>query len=106
MADLGVYSSIGVRSAADELFRRFEQARACRLAVIWSTAPMLVARIEAGEAADVLILSRAGIARCAKQERLRQVLTLRLPALALPSQSRLVRPSLTFQLLKRSRQRC
>jgi len=61
MADLGVYSSIGVRSAADELFRRFEQARACRLAVIWSTAPMLVARIEAGEAADVLILSRAGI---------------------------------------------
>src|SRR6516164_3996524 len=61
MADLGVYSSIGVRSAADELFRRFEQARACRLAVIWSTAPMLVARIEAGEAADVLILSRADI---------------------------------------------
>src|SRR5215468_4120075 len=48
MADLGVYSSIGVRSAAEELFRRFEQARACRLAVTWSTAPMLVARIEAG----------------------------------------------------------
>jgi len=61
MADLGVYSSIGVRSAAEELFRRFEQARACRLAVTWSTAPMLVARIEAGETADVLILSRAGI---------------------------------------------
>jgi molybdate transport system substrate-binding protein len=61
MADLVVYSSIGVRSAAEELFRGFEHARACRLAVTWSTAPMLVARIEAGETADVLILSRARI---------------------------------------------
>jgi molybdate transport system substrate-binding protein len=61
MADLVVYSSIGVRSAAEELFCKFEHARACRLAVTWGTAPMLVARIEAGEAADVLILSRAGI---------------------------------------------
>jgi molybdate transport system substrate-binding protein len=61
MNGLTVYSSIGVRSAAEELFRRFEKQSGTRLAVFWGTAPMLVARIEAGERADVLILSRAGV---------------------------------------------
>lgn len=61
MNELSVYSSIGVRSAAEELFRKFEKQGGSRLAVTWGTAPMLVARIEAGERADVLILSRAGI---------------------------------------------
>jgi molybdate transport system substrate-binding protein len=61
MAELTVYSSIGVRSAAEQLFRKFEKEHSCSLAVTWGTAPMLVARIEAGETADVLILSRAGI---------------------------------------------
>jgi molybdate transport system substrate-binding protein len=67
MADLTVYSSIGVRSAAAELFRKFEKQNGTSLAVAWGTAPMLVARIEAGERADVLILSRAGIDRLIKQ---------------------------------------
>jgi molybdate transport system substrate-binding protein len=67
MPDLTVYSSIGVRSAAEELFRRFEKQNDTRLAVTWGTAPMLVARIEAGERADVLILSRAGIDALQKQ---------------------------------------
>jgi len=67
MTDLSVYSSIGVRSAAEELFRRFEKQNGSRLAVTWGTAPMLVARIEAGERADVLILSRAGIDTLLKQ---------------------------------------
>jgi molybdate transport system substrate-binding protein len=61
MTELSVYSSIGVRSAAEELFRKFETQNGSRLAVTWGTAPMLVARVEAGERADVLILSRAGI---------------------------------------------
>jgi molybdate transport system substrate-binding protein len=61
MAELAVYSSIGVRSAAEQLFRIFEKENSCPLAITWGTAPMLVARIEAGETADVLILSRAGI---------------------------------------------
>ena len=61
MAELTVYSSIGVRSAAEQLFRIFEKENSCPLAVTWGTATMLVARIEAGETADVLILSRAGI---------------------------------------------
>jgi len=67
MAELTVYSSIGVRSAAEQLFRKFEKGHSCSLAVTWGTAPMLVARIEAGETADVLILSRAGIDALRKQ---------------------------------------
>jgi molybdate transport system substrate-binding protein len=67
MADVTVYSSIGVRSAAEELFRKFETRNGNRLTVTWGTAPMLVARIEAGERADVLILSRAGIDSLIKQ---------------------------------------
>ena len=67
MTELSVYSSIGVRSAAEELFRQFEKQNDNRLAVTWGTAPMLVARIEAGERADVLILSRAGIDTLRKQ---------------------------------------
>ena len=70
MTDLLVYSSIGVRSATEELFGRFEKQNGSRLAVTWGTAPMLVARIEAGERADVLILSRAGIDALRKQEKI------------------------------------
>jgi len=61
MAELSVYSTIGVRSAAEELIQRFEATSGHKLAVTWGTAPMLVKRIESGETADVLILSRAGI---------------------------------------------
>jgi len=67
MSELSIFSSIGVRSAAEELFRKFEKQYSGRLAVTWGTAPMLVARIEAGERADVLILSRAGIDALGKQ---------------------------------------
>ena len=67
MTELSVFSSIGVRSAAEQLFRKFEQQNGSRLVVTWGTAPMLVARIEAGERADVLILSRTGIDTLHKQ---------------------------------------
>ena len=61
MAEISIYSTIGVRSAAEELFQRFETTSGHKLAITWGTAPMLVKRIEGGETADVLILSRAGI---------------------------------------------
>jgi molybdate transport system substrate-binding protein len=67
MVELTIYSSIGVRSAAEELFRQFETTSGHKLAVTWGTAPMLVKRIESGESADVLILSRAGIDALSKQ---------------------------------------
>ena len=67
MAELTVYSTIGVRSAAEGLFAQFETASGHTLAVTWGTAPMLVRRIEAGETADVLVLSRAGLDALSKQ---------------------------------------
>ncbi len=70
MAELTVYSTIGMRSAAEELFARFEKASGHKLSVTWGTAPMLVKRIEGGETADVLILSRAGIDALIKQNKI------------------------------------
>jgi molybdate transport system substrate-binding protein len=69
LAELTVYSSIGVRSAAEQLFHKFRHQKSCPVSVTWGTAPMLVKRIEAGESADVLILSRAGIDALRKQEK-------------------------------------
>ena len=60
MAELVVFSTIGVRSAAEQLFAQFDKA-SHKLAVTWGTAPMLVKRIEDGDTADVVVLSRAGI---------------------------------------------
>jgi molybdate transport system substrate-binding protein len=67
MVELTIFSTIGVRSAAEQLFQSFEKASGHKLAVTWGTAPMLVKRIEGGETADVLILSRAGIDQLSKQ---------------------------------------
>jgi molybdate transport system substrate-binding protein len=69
VAELKIYSTIGVRSAAEELFARFVKATGHKLAVTWGTAPMLVKRIEGGESADVIILSRAGIDALSKQNK-------------------------------------
>jgi molybdate transport system substrate-binding protein len=67
MADLVVFSTIGVRSAAEPLFAQFDEESGHRLAVTWGTAPMLVKRIEDGDTADVVVLSRAGIDALQKQ---------------------------------------
>jgi molybdate transport system substrate-binding protein len=67
MAELAVYSTIGVRSAAEDLYAQFAAASGHKLAVTWGTAPMLVRRIEGGETADVLVLSRAGLEALSKQ---------------------------------------
>src|SRR5580692_2444160 len=67
MAELVVYSTIGVRSAAEQLFAQYDKASGHKLAVTWGTAPMLVKRIEDGDTADVVVLSRAGIDALQKQ---------------------------------------
>jgi molybdate transport system substrate-binding protein len=67
MAELRVYSTIGMRSAVEALIPQSEKACGSKLAVTWGTAPMLVKRIEDGEQADVLILSRAGLDNLLKQ---------------------------------------
>jgi molybdate transport system substrate-binding protein len=70
MAELVVFSTIGVRSAAEQLFAQFDTASGHKLAVTWGTAPMLVKRIENGDTADVVVLSRAGIDALLKQGRI------------------------------------
>ena len=67
MAEFTVYSTIGVRSAAEDLFRKFETSSGHKLSVTWGTAPMLVKCIEGGDSADVLFLSRAGMDSLVKQ---------------------------------------
>jgi molybdate transport system substrate-binding protein len=70
MTVLVVFSTIGVRSAAEQLFAQFDKASGHTLAVTWGTAPMLVKRIEDGDTADVVVLSRAGIDALQKQGRI------------------------------------
>jgi molybdate transport system substrate-binding protein len=67
MAEFVVFSTIGVRSAAELLFAQFDKASGHKLAVTWGTAPMLVKRIESGDTPDVVVLSRAGIEALQKQ---------------------------------------
>jgi molybdate transport system substrate-binding protein len=67
MVEIKVYSTIGVRSAAEGLLAQFERTSGHKLYVTWGTAPMLVKRIEEGESADVMVLSRAGIDALIKQ---------------------------------------
>src|ERR1700689_4415694 len=70
MVNLVVSSTIGVRSAAELLFAQFDQASGHTLAVTWGTAPMLVKRIEGGDTAGVVVLSRAGIDALQKQDKI------------------------------------
>lgn len=65
-AELKVFSTIGVKGAVEQLAPEFEKASGHKLAITWATAAMLVKRVEAGEAADVLILTRAGIETLSK----------------------------------------
>lgn len=65
-ADLKVFSTIGVQGAVEQLIPQFEKASGDKVDITWATAAMLVKRIEGGEAADVYILTRAGIDALAK----------------------------------------
>jgi molybdate transport system substrate-binding protein len=60
-AELKVFSTIAVRGAVEELAPQFEKVTGSKLAITWSTAALLLKRVESGEAADVLILTRSGV---------------------------------------------
>lgn len=66
-AELKIYSTIGVKGAVEQLVPQFEKASGHKLAITWATAAMLVKRIEGGETADVLILTRAAIDTLSKE---------------------------------------
>ena len=60
-ANLNVYSTIAMRGALEELVPVFQKETGHTLALAWGTAATLTQRIEAGEPADVAILTRANI---------------------------------------------
>ncbi len=60
-ANRNVYSTIAMRGALEELVPVFQKETGNTLALTWGTAATLTQRIEAGEPADVAILTRANI---------------------------------------------
>ncbi len=105
MAAIRVYSTIGVRSAAEGLLAQFEKTSGHRLAITWGTAPMLVKRIEEGENADVLILSRAGMDALSKQGKIApgSDVTLASSGVAIAVKAGALKPNIsTAQALKRT----
>ena len=54
-----VFGSMAVQPAVEVLLPAFENDTGLHPAIEWNTAPTLVKRLQAGEAADVVILNRA-----------------------------------------------
>jgi molybdate transport system substrate-binding protein len=59
-AEIKVFSTIGVQPALEELAPKFEKASGHKLNITWATAAILVKRVQAGETADVLVLTKGG----------------------------------------------
>jgi molybdate transport system substrate-binding protein len=64
---INVYSTIAMRGALEELVPQFQKESGQTLAITWGTAAMLMKRIEAGEPADVAILTRPNIDTLSKE---------------------------------------
>jgi molybdate transport system substrate-binding protein len=60
-ATINVYSTIAMRGVLEELVPQFQKESGHTLAITWGTAAMLTKRIEAGEPADVALLTKANI---------------------------------------------
>ena len=60
-AELKVFSTIGVQSALEELAPQFEKETGNKLLISWATAAILVKRVEAGETADLYILTKQSL---------------------------------------------
>ena len=60
-AEVKVFSTIGVQAALEELAPKFEQATGNKLNITWATAAILVKRVQAGETADLMVLTKQGL---------------------------------------------
>ena len=60
-ADLRVFSTIGLQSSLQALTPKFEAASGDRLHFTWGTAAILVKRVQDGQTADLMILTRQGL---------------------------------------------
>lgn len=66
-AEIKVFSTIGVQAALEELAPKFEKASGNKLNVTWATAAILVKRVQAGETADLLILTKQSLDTLVKE---------------------------------------
>jgi molybdate transport system substrate-binding protein len=66
-AEIKVFSTVGVKSVIDELVPKFEKTSGHKLTITWSTAALLVKRVQAGEQADALILIKGNIETLLKE---------------------------------------
>ena len=60
-AEIKVFSTIGVQAALEELAPKFEKASGNKLTITWGTAAILVKKVQAGETADLLVLTKQGL---------------------------------------------
>jgi molybdate transport system substrate-binding protein len=68
-AEVKVFSTIGVQAALEELTPKFEKASGHKLLITWATAAVLVKRVQAGETADLLILTKQGLDTMVKENK-------------------------------------
>jgi molybdate transport system substrate-binding protein len=60
-AEIKVFSTIGVQPALEELAPQFEKATGHKLNITWATAAILVKRVQAGETADLMVLTKQSL---------------------------------------------
>jgi len=60
-AEIKVFSTIGVQAALEEMAPKFEKASGNKLNITWATAAILVKRVQAGETADLFILTKQSL---------------------------------------------
>jgi molybdate transport system substrate-binding protein len=68
-AEVKVFSTIGVQAALEELAPKFEKASGHKLNITWATAAVLVKRVQGGETADLLILTKQGLDTMVKENK-------------------------------------
>jgi molybdate transport system substrate-binding protein len=60
-ADIKVYATIGVKHSLEDLAAKFEKTTSHKVAITWGTGAALAKRIQAGEQADLLVLTKQGL---------------------------------------------
>ena len=60
-AEIKVYATIGVKHSLEDLAASFEKTSGHKVAITWGTGAALAKRIQAGEQADLLVLTKQGL---------------------------------------------
>ena len=66
-AEIKVFATVGVKSVLEEILPKFEKATGNKVAITWSTAALLMKRVQAGEEADALVLIKGNVETLQKE---------------------------------------